>query len=157
MQVTSLLETVTGGHGNEEVEDNYDILREAVMEHWTTLKLYYRAAADEYVKGNIELSDKLVKEVASPVFEFLFSAFPLNDLFIAFFSHFSLNDGEAISINLNDHDPKEAVRLLKTQLKSMSGIPCKIPIAFSNLFCYFRKLNWCESSLFGRILQPFII
>ncbi|KAI3803485.1 hypothetical protein L1987_31637 [Smallanthus sonchifolius] len=109
-------------YGNEEVEDNYDTLREAVKEHWTTMKLYYRAAADAYVKGNIELSDKLVKEVACPGHFYMAKAREANETSSKILTQ-TRNDGEAISIDLNDHDPKEAVRFMKIQLKSMSGIP----------------------------------
>ncbi|KAI3815002.1 hypothetical protein L1987_14652 [Smallanthus sonchifolius] len=106
------------GDGNEEDEDNYETLREAVMEHWITMKQYYRAAADAYAKGNYELSNKLVEEG-----HFYMSKAREADATSAKILTQTRDDGEAISIDLNNYDPKDAIRLLKTQLKSMSGIP----------------------------------
>ncbi|KAK9078247.1 hypothetical protein SSX86_002304 [Deinandra increscens subsp. villosa] len=100
------------------VEDNYDTLREAVKEHWTTMKLYYRAAVDAYAKGSIELSDKLLKKGHF----YMAKAREADEISTKILTE-TRDDGEVISINLSDYDPKEAVHLLKTQLKNISGIP----------------------------------
>lgn len=34
--------------GNEETEDNYETLREAALEHWVTMKKYYRAVSRKF-------------------------------------------------------------------------------------------------------------
>ncbi|KAI7747208.1 hypothetical protein M8C21_007933 [Ambrosia artemisiifolia] len=93
-------------------------LREAVMEHWVTMKQYYRAATEAFAKGNYERSQKLVEEG-----HFYMAKSREADEKSTKILTQTRDDGEVISINLNNYDPKEAVRLLKTQLKSMSGIP----------------------------------
>ncbi|KVH93055.1 hypothetical protein Ccrd_004899 [Cynara cardunculus var. scolymus] len=60
--VTEFRTPIVKKEGNEQNEDNYEILREAAMEFWITMKKYYRAAADAYAKGSYELADKLIKE-----------------------------------------------------------------------------------------------
>ncbi|KAL8242650.1 hypothetical protein R6Q59_012952 [Mikania micrantha] len=60
---TPIIKKELNEDGNVEVEDNYETLREAVTEHWITMKQYYRSAADAYAKGNIELAYKLVEQV----------------------------------------------------------------------------------------------
>lgn len=106
------------GDGNEQSEDNYETLREAAMEFWITMKKYYRAAADAYARGSNELADKLIKEGHS----FMAKAREANETSAKMLTQ-TRDDGEAISIDLTGYEPKEAIRLLKTQLKSMSGIP----------------------------------
>ncbi|KAJ0865574.1 hypothetical protein HanRHA438_Chr12g0541971 [Helianthus annuus] len=115
---TPIVKKEVNGDGNEEVEDNYETLREAVTEHWITMKRYYRAAADAYAKGNYERSYKLVEEGHF----YMAKAREADETSTKLLTQ-TRDDGEVISINLNDYDPREAVRLLKTQLKSMSGIP----------------------------------
>ncbi|KAI3716261.1 hypothetical protein L6452_23478 [Arctium lappa] len=106
------------GDGNEQTEDNYENLREAAMEFWITMKKYYRAAADAYAKGSYELADKLTEEGHF----FMAKAREANETSAKMLTQ-TRDDGEAISIDLTDYEPREAIRLLKTQLKSMSGIP----------------------------------
>lgn len=105
-------------NGNGETEDNYETLREAAMEHWVTMKKYYRAAAEAYAKGDYELAKKFVKQGHF----FMDKAKEANEMSGKMLTE-TRNDGEVISIDLNNYDPKEAIRLMKTQLKSMSGIP----------------------------------
>ncbi|KAL8223677.1 hypothetical protein R6Q57_019152 [Mikania cordata] len=104
--------------GNVEVEDNYETLREAVTEHWITMKQYYSSAADAYAKGNYELANKLVEQGHF----YMAKAREADETSSKMLTQ-TRDDGEVISINLNDSDPKDALRLLKTQLKLMSGIP----------------------------------
>ncbi|KAK9060452.1 hypothetical protein SSX86_021156 [Deinandra increscens subsp. villosa] len=115
---TAIVKKDDNGDGNVEVEDNYETLREAVMEHWTTMKQYYRAAADAYAKGSYELSNKLMEQGHF----YMAKAREADETSTKILTQ-TRDDGEVISINLNDYDPKEAIRLVKTQLKSMCGIP----------------------------------
>lgn len=34
-------------------------------------------------------------------------------------------EDEVVTVNVNEHEPREALRLLKLQLRNFSGIPCK--------------------------------
>ncbi|XP_076887839.1 putative nuclear RNA export factor SDE5 [Bidens hawaiensis] len=115
---TPIVKKEVNENGNEEVEDNYETLREATMEHWITMKQYYRAAADAYAKGDDERSHRLVEQGHC----YMAKASEADEKSTKLLTQNS-DDGEAISINLNDYDPKDAIHLLKTQLKSMSGIP----------------------------------
>ncbi|KAL7601716.1 hypothetical protein Lser_V15G25123 [Lactuca serriola] len=111
-------EANNGCDGNEETEDNYETLREAALEHWVTMKKYYRAAAEAYAKGDYELAKKFVKQGHF----YMDKAREANERSGKMLTE-PRNDGEAVSIDLNIYDPKDAIRLLKTQLKSMCGIP----------------------------------
>lgn len=115
---TPIVMKVTNADGNEHIEDNYDTLREAAIEFWTTMKKYYRAAADAYANGSYELADKLIKEGHF----FMAKAREANETSANMLTQ-TRDDDEAISIDVTNYEPKEAIRLLKTQLKSMSGIP----------------------------------
>nr|XP_043623647.1 putative nuclear RNA export factor SDE5 [Erigeron canadensis] len=117
---TPIVKKEVNGPGNEEIEDDYETLREAAREYWVTMKKYYRAAADAYVKGNYVVADKLVKEGHF----YMAKARKANETSGKMLTQ-ARDDGEAMSINLSDYDPSpsDAVRLLKTHLKSMSGIP----------------------------------
>lgn len=115
---TPIIKTEAIGGGDGETEDNYETLREAAMEHWITMKKYYRAAAEAYAKGSYELAKKFVKQGHF----FMDKAKEANEMSAKMLTE-NRNDGESISIDLNNYDPKEAIRLLKTQLKSMCGIP----------------------------------
>lgn len=35
-------------------------------------------------------------------------------------------EDEVVTVNVNEHEPREALRLLKVQLKNFSGISCKV-------------------------------
>lgn len=115
---TPIIKKEAHGDGNVKIEDNFESLREAATEHWATMKQYYRAATDAYVKGRKDVAVKLVNEGHF----YMAKAREANDISAKMLTE-TRDDGEAISINLNDYDPKEARRLLKSQLKAMSGIP----------------------------------
>ncbi|KAK1414308.1 hypothetical protein QVD17_30052 [Tagetes erecta] len=106
------------GDENAEVEDNYETLRQAVTEHLTTMKQYYVAAAEACAKGNYELSHKLFEQGHF----YMAKAREANETSANLLTQ-TRDDGGVISLNLNAHGPTEAKRLLKIQLKSMSGIP----------------------------------
>ncbi|XP_071691939.1 putative nuclear RNA export factor SDE5 isoform X2 [Rutidosis leptorrhynchoides] len=115
---TPIVKNEVNGDGNDENDDNFDTLRQATLEHWGTMKEYFRAAAKAYVEGSYEKADKLIKagqlytEKAKEAN--LASGRMLTQ---------PKNDGESISINVNEQEPDQAVRLLKTELTLMSGIP----------------------------------
>uniref|UniRef100_A0A803LLF9 DUF1771 domain-containing protein n=1 Tax=Chenopodium quinoa TaxID=63459 RepID=A0A803LLF9_CHEQI len=102
-------------------EGSYYILRKAVKEHRETMKQYYEAATEAFAKGDRGRATLLLEkgqffynkareadeESASKIFE-------------------TSGDGEMreeMSLDLQDHDAKEAIRLVKIHLRTLSGIP----------------------------------
>ncbi|KAK6946736.1 protein of unknown function DUF1771 [Dillenia turbinata] len=110
-------------------EDNYDVLRQAVRESWRTMHEYYKAAVEAYIKGDHIRAQKLKElgqyfnkkahEADEKSIELLFA-----------------NRKENLSIDLQEYDPKDAIRNLKIQLQCLCGIPCikflKIKVGMDN-------------------------
>ncbi|XP_021726440.1 putative nuclear RNA export factor SDE5 isoform X2 [Chenopodium quinoa] len=105
-------------------EGSYYILRKAVKEHRETMKQYYEAATEAFAKGDRGRATLLLEkgqffynkareadeESASKIFE----------------TSDGSGDGEMreeMSLDLQDHDAKEAIRLVKIHLRTLSGIP----------------------------------
>ncbi|XP_021740575.1 putative nuclear RNA export factor SDE5 [Chenopodium quinoa] len=106
---------------DEAKEGSYYILRKAVKEHRETMKQYYKAAAEAFAKGDRGRATLLLEkgqfyynkareadeESASKIFE-------------------TSGDGkmqEEMSLDLQGHDAKEAISLVKIHLRTLSGIP----------------------------------
>ncbi|KMT04258.1 hypothetical protein BVRB_8g183340 [Beta vulgaris subsp. vulgaris] len=117
--VTEPLEDIAEDYDAD--EGSYHILRKAVKEHRETMKEYYKAAAEAFArcdrgqallmleKGQFfyEKAREADEESATKIFE-------------------TSADGEMqneISLDLQDHDAKEAIRLVKIHLRTLSGIP----------------------------------
>lgn len=113
---TPIVEKKTSGDG--ETEDNYDTLREAALEHWVTMKKYYRAAAEAFAKGDYDLADKFAQQGHF----YMDKAREANEMSGKMLTK-PRNEGEVISLDLNMYDPNEARRLLKSQLILLCGIP----------------------------------
>ncbi|XP_057512220.1 putative nuclear RNA export factor SDE5 isoform X1 [Actinidia eriantha] len=101
---------------NEENDDSYHVLRKAVKEYWVTMKEYYKAAVDAFANGDHERANKLLekghffKQKAQEADEKS--------------SHVFLQTREEeMSLDLHEHEPKEAIRFLRLHLSSLSGIP----------------------------------
>ncbi|CAK9138223.1 unnamed protein product [Ilex paraguariensis] len=103
---------------NEETEDSYEVLRKAVKEYWVPMKEYYKAAVDAFVKGNHDQAYKLLE---SGHF-FMNRAREANEKSAQKLLE-TRDEEEEVSLDLHDHTPKEALRLLKLHLISLSGIP----------------------------------
>nr|KYP40976.1 hypothetical protein KK1_037665 [Cajanus cajan] len=100
-------------------ENSYKTLRGAVREHWITMKEYYRAAVDAFVKCDYARADRLVEEGnfynrkareadEKSAQKLLQSSYESND--------------EEIPLDLHEHEPNQALHLLKFHLTTISGI-----------------------------------
>ncbi|XP_065862114.1 putative nuclear RNA export factor SDE5 isoform X2 [Euphorbia lathyris] len=102
----------------EEVDDNsYDVLREAVKEYRNITKEYYKSAIDAFTQGDHARANKLLEKG-----QFFSQRARETDNE----SHEKLletREDEVMPINLHELEPKEAVRVLRLHLTSLSGIP----------------------------------
>ncbi|XP_010242934.1 PREDICTED: putative nuclear RNA export factor SDE5 isoform X2 [Nelumbo nucifera] len=101
-------------------EDSYEVLRRAVKEYWVMMKEYYRAAADAFVKGDHAQSNALLERG-----QFYYSKAREADEKSSqkILESRPEETRSDLSIDLHEHDAKEAIRLLKVHLTSLSGIP----------------------------------
>ncbi|KAG5516900.1 hypothetical protein RHGRI_037583 [Rhododendron griersonianum] len=100
--------------------DSYVLLRKAVREYRATMKEYYKSAVDAIAKGDLSLAGRLLEEgqfyhtkareadeeSAGIIFE------PRNE-----------ETEDTVTLDLHENGAKEAIRLLKCHLSSLSGIP----------------------------------
>ncbi|XP_058196789.1 putative nuclear RNA export factor SDE5 isoform X2 [Rhododendron vialii] len=100
--------------------DSYVVLRKAVRENRATMKEYYKSAVDAFAKGDLSLAGRLLEEgqfyhtkareadeeSAGIIFE------PRNE-----------ETEDTVTLDLHENGSKEAIRLLKCHLSSLSGIP----------------------------------
>ncbi|KAI8525511.1 hypothetical protein RHMOL_Rhmol13G0235700 [Rhododendron molle] len=100
--------------------DSYVVLRKAVREYRATMKEYYKSAIDAFAKGDLSLAGRLLEEgqfyhtkareadeeSAGIIFE------PRNE-----------ETEDSVTLDLHENGAKEAIRLLKCHLSSLSGIP----------------------------------
>ncbi|KAK9004949.1 hypothetical protein V6N11_042399 [Hibiscus sabdariffa] len=100
-------------------ENSYDALRQAVKEYWMTMKEYYKAAAEAYAEGDQARATKLMELGHF----FHRKAREADERSSAKMLESSCTDDEIMSLDLRDFEPKEAVNLLRTHLTSVSGIP----------------------------------
>ncbi|KAL1821579.1 hypothetical protein ACET3Z_016448 [Daucus carota] len=101
----------------EEPHGSYDALRLAHKEYFTTMREYYKAATDAYVKGDYELSEKLMEQGNF----FKKKTQEADDKSTEKLLENS-NENEEVFLDLHDYEPKEARRSLKSHLTSLSGI-----------------------------------
>lgn len=101
---------------DEENRDDYEVLRKAVMKHWSTMKVYYKSAADAFVKQDHERAQKLLNEGHF----FMEKALEAEERSAQML--LGRNVEEDMFVDVHDHDPKLALRLLKVQLVSLPGI-----------------------------------
>ncbi|XP_052109161.1 putative nuclear RNA export factor SDE5 isoform X3 [Arachis duranensis] len=103
---------------SDEDENSYNVLRRAVRENWATMKEYYSAAVDAFAKGDYARADRLMeqghfynrmaREADEKSAQKLLQSSESND--------------DAIPLDLSEHEPKEALRLVKFHLTTLSGI-----------------------------------
>ncbi|CAM8894051.1 unnamed protein product [Rhodiola kirilowii] len=100
--------------GDSEV--SFEVLRQAVKEYWVTMKEYYKAAFEAFSNGDLVRANKLLeqghffnekaKEADAKSAEMLFRA-----------------RDEDMSLDLRDYKPSEAIRLIRSHLTTVAGIP----------------------------------
>lgn len=98
-------------------KDSYEVLRKAVKEHWITMKEYYKAAVDAFAKGDQVRANKLLEQGQF----FKKKAREADE--ISTQKIYETKRDDNVSLDLHEHEPREARRLLKLHLTSLSGIP----------------------------------
>ncbi|OMO80319.1 hypothetical protein CCACVL1_13038 [Corchorus capsularis] len=102
---------------NDDNENSYDMLRQAVKEYWMTMKEYYKAAVEAFAEGDTARASKLMdlghffNDKAREADER--SAKKIVEA----------RDDEILCLDWRKFEPKEALNLLRVHLTSVSGIP----------------------------------
>ncbi|AAF35405.1 hypothetical protein [Arabidopsis thaliana] len=105
-------------------ENEFKAHRKAVREHLNQMKEYYGAAAEAFSKGETERAHRLVEKGHF----FGQKAREADDKSVAKMIDVNQEDDstyeedEVVTVNMNEHEAKEALRLLKRQLIYFSGI-----------------------------------
>ncbi|KAG7582056.1 hypothetical protein ISN44_As08g016770 [Arabidopsis suecica] len=108
----------------DEDENEFKAHRKAVREHLNQMKEYYGAAAEAFSKGETERAHRLVEKGHF----FGQRAREADDKSLAKIIDVKKDDDstyeedEVVTVNVNEHETKEALRLLKRQLNYFSGI-----------------------------------
>uniref|UniRef100_A0A5B6ZEX4 DUF1771 domain-containing protein n=2 Tax=Davidia involucrata TaxID=16924 RepID=A0A5B6ZEX4_DAVIN len=101
-------------------EDSYRDLRRAVKEYRAAMKEYYKAAVEAFAKGDHVRASKLLEEGQF----FHRKADEADEESVQkIFETRNTETEDAMSLDLHNHGAKEAIRLLKCHLSSLSGIP----------------------------------
>ncbi|BFG27752.1 hypothetical protein CerSpe_140280 [Prunus speciosa] len=100
-------------------EDNYQVLRKAVKEYRTTMKEYFQAAVEAFSKEDHDRANKLLEQ-GKFFQEKAREADEESNEMILRTSNVE-TQGEIV-IDLHERSAKEAIRLLKCQISSFSGI-----------------------------------
>ncbi|CAG7890163.1 unnamed protein product [Brassica rapa] len=111
---------------DEDDENEYKAHRKAVHENLHEMKEYYGAAVEAFSKGETERAQRLVEKGHF----FGQKAREADDKSIAKMLQVKEEDNgstykedEVVLVNVNELEPREALRLLKLQLKNFTGIP----------------------------------
>ncbi|XP_059662626.1 putative nuclear RNA export factor SDE5 isoform X2 [Cornus florida] len=101
----------------DDKEDGYQALRKAAKEYWITMKEYYKAAVDAFAEDHGR-AYKLLEEGNF----FKEKAREANENSTQKLLE-TKDNAEDIPLDLHDHEPREAIRLLRLHLTSLCGIP----------------------------------
>ncbi|CAN7112417.1 unnamed protein product [Brassica rapa subsp. narinosa] len=110
---------------DEDDENEYKAHRKAVHENLHEMKEYYGAAVEAFSKGETERAQRLVEKGHF----FGQKAREADDKSIAKMLEVkednvsTYKEDEVVLVNVNELEPREALRLLKLQLKNFTGIP----------------------------------
>ncbi|KAL0743567.1 hypothetical protein Bca4012_085080 [Brassica carinata] len=124
-RVVTVIQSTNTSKEDEDDENEYKAHRIAVHENLQEMKEYYRAAVEAFFKGETERAHRLVEKGHF----FGQKAREADDKSIAKMLEVNEDDGsaykedEVVIVNVNEHEPREALRLLKLQLRNFSGIP----------------------------------
>ncbi|KAF8083579.1 hypothetical protein N665_0765s0021 [Sinapis alba] len=124
-RVVTVIQSTNTSKEDEDDENEYKAHRKAVHENLQEMKKYYRAAVEAFSKGETERAHRLVEKGHF----FGQKAREADDKSIARMLEVKEDDGstykedEVVIVNVNEHEPREALRLLKLQLRNFSGIP----------------------------------
>ncbi|KAF3608137.1 hypothetical protein DY000_02050499 [Brassica cretica] len=124
-RVVTMIQSTNTSKEDEDDENEYKAHRKAVHENLQEMKEYYGAAVEAFSKGETERARRLVEKGHF----FGQKAREADDKSVAKMLELKEDDGsaykedEVVTVNVNEHEPREALRLLKLQLKNFSGIP----------------------------------
>ncbi|XP_058750710.1 putative nuclear RNA export factor SDE5 [Vicia villosa] len=99
-----------------EDEADYQCVRKAVKEYRVTMKEYYKAAVEAFAKGEQIKAEKLLEKG-----QFYKNKAREADEESSKMILQTRDSEPPLELDLHEHDPKEAVRLLKCHLSSLSG------------------------------------
>ncbi|TKY59414.1 hypothetical protein E2542_SST16503 [Spatholobus suberectus] len=102
-----------------EDEEDYQNVRKAVKEYRRAMNEYYKAAVDAFGKGDQIKAEKLLEQGQF----FLRKAHEADEESIKTITETRTTEAQEMVLDLRDHGSKEAIRLLKCHLSSLSGIP----------------------------------
>lgn len=102
----------------EDDENSFNVLRQAVKEYWFTMREYYKAAADAFAKGDKARAKKFLEEG-----NFYKKKAREADEKSAQKLIEPSSEDVTMSVDIHNFEPTEALRLLRTHLTNISGIP----------------------------------
>ncbi|PRQ31334.1 hypothetical protein RchiOBHm_Chr5g0034321 [Rosa chinensis] len=103
---------------SEDVENSYEVLRNSVKEYWITMKEYYKTALEAFSDGDHVHADKFFEKGHF----FCRKAREADDKSTEKLLQ-TRDDDDSVSLDLHDHEPKEAIRTLRLELTYLSGMP----------------------------------
>ncbi|XP_019425301.1 PREDICTED: putative nuclear RNA export factor SDE5 [Lupinus angustifolius] len=119
IQQTTVVESQIIKEERDDDENNYNILRKAVREYWITMKEYYGSAVEAFSMGDYARADMLLtkghfynKKAREADEKSAQMVLQTNET----------DDRDGITLDLVDHEPRDALRLLKVHLTSLCGI-----------------------------------
>ncbi|KAM3696757.1 hypothetical protein ACB098_06G063600 [Castanea mollissima] len=101
---------------DEDDENSYEVLRKAVKEYWIMMKEYYQAAVDAFVKGDFVRANKLREQ------GHFFNKKAKDADEKSAQKVYETSQDDEVSLDLHDHEPKDAVHSLRLHLTNISGI-----------------------------------
>jgi hypothetical protein len=114
--------TVTVKHkftaDDDDSENSYEELRKSVKQYWSTMREYYEAAVNAFAEQDLLLAYKLLEKG-----HFFKNKARIADEKSAQILIQNRDEVEEMCIDLQDHDPKDAIRNVKIQLPNLCGIP----------------------------------
>lgn len=102
----------------EEDENSYHALRQAVSKYWALMKEYYKAAAEAYAEGDQERAFKLIKEGQF----YRAKAVEADEKSTQKNLETRCREDQVL-LNMSTYTPKEAVKNLRRNLLIFAGIP----------------------------------
>ncbi|XP_027333997.1 putative nuclear RNA export factor SDE5 isoform X2 [Abrus precatorius] len=102
-----------------EDEEDYQNARKAVKEYRAAMNEYYKAAVDAFTQGDQIKAEKLLGQGQF----FLSKAHEADEESSRMILETRTTEAQEMVLDLRDHGSKEAIRLLKCHLSSLSGIP----------------------------------
>ncbi|CAH2053638.1 unnamed protein product [Thlaspi arvense] len=110
---------------DEDDENEYKAHRKAVHEYLLEMKEYYGAAVEAFSKGETEKAQRLVEKghFCGQKAREADDKYVAKMLDVKEDDDLTYKEDEVVTVNVNEHEPRDALRLLKLQLKNFSGIP----------------------------------